>query len=59
LEVKKQYSLIEKKGYCLWTNALAIQFPEETLVWCHEDFQQQINLNAISVEAHQKNDAIP
>ena len=34
---------------------LAIKFPEETLIWCHEDFQHQINLNAISrILHHQK-----
>lgn len=44
-----------KKTIAYGLMQLAIQFPEDTLVWCHEDFQQQINLNAISgVLHHQK-----
>ncbi|CAN1541946.1 Glyco_tranf_GTA_type domain containing protein [Flavobacteriaceae bacterium] len=41
-----------KKNIAYGLMQLAIQFPEETLVWCHEDFEQQINLNAISVILH-------
>jgi GT2 family glycosyltransferase len=44
-----------KKNIAYGLMQLAIQFPEETLVWCHEDFEQQINLNAISgILHHQK-----
>lgn len=44
-----------KKTIACGLMQLAIQFPEETLVWCHEDFQNQINLNAIpDILHHQK-----
>lgn len=41
-----------KKTIAYGLMQLAIQFPAETLVWCNEDFQEQVILNAISGLLH-------
>lgn len=53
--ISKTILFDKKKTIAYGLMQLAIQFPEAKLVWCHEDFHQQINLNAISgILHHQK-----
>ncbi len=42
----------KKKSIASGLMQLAIQFPESKLVWCHESFQEYINLNAIPELIH-------
>lgn len=49
---KKAINFNRKKSVAYGLMQLAIQFPESKLVWCHESYQEQINLDTIPELMH-------